>query len=229
MRIGLLEDDASQVEVLQMWAGEADYNIVPFTTGESLKSALATDTFDMLMLDWNLPDTTGAEILTWVREKLDWHIPILFITSRDSEDDVVFALEQGADDYMIKPVNKNETLARIKALERRVNNKNSDILDYPPYQINLVERTVSYNDKIIELTNKEFELANLLFRNNGRLMSRGYIMERVWGTKADLNTRTVDTHMSRLRSKLEIKPQNGWQLSAVYHHGYRLTYVANNQ
>ena len=229
MRIGLLEDDAGQVEVLQRWASEAGYIIVPFHSGESLKAALETDTFDMLMLDWNPPDTTGTEILIWVREKLDWHIPILFITRRDSEDDVVFALEQGADDYMIKPVNRNETLARIKALQRRVNNRNSDVLDFPPYQINLVERTVSYHNQPVDLTNKEFELANLMFRNHGRLMSRAYILERVWGTRASLNTRTVDTHMSRLRAKLQIKPQNGWQLSAVYHHGYRLINIANNQ
>lgn len=228
MRIGVLEDDISQIEVLQLWADEADYSIVPFNTGQALKTALTTDTFDMLMLDWNLPDTTGTEILSWVRDKLDWHIPILFITSRDSEDDVVFALEQGADDYMIKPVNKNETLARIKALDRRSNSKNSDILDFPPYQVHLVERNILLNQELIDLTNKEFELANLLFRNNGRLLSRGYIMERVWGTKAELNTRTIDTHMSRLRSKLRIKPQNGWQLSAVYHHGYRLTCLSNN-
>jgi len=228
LRIGLLEDDASQVEMLQLWADEARYSIVAFKTGESLKAALATDTFDMLMLDWNLPDTTGTEILRWVREKLDWHIPVLFITSRDSEDDVVFALEHGADDYMVKPVNKKETLARIKALARRARNKEGDILDYPPYQINLIERTVSCNDQVIELTNKEFDLAHLLFRNHGRLLSRSYLMERVWGTRANLNTRTVDTHMSRLRSKLAIRPQNGWQLSAVYHHGYRLSCVASH-
>lgn len=228
MRIGLLEDDISQIEVLQHWADEAELNIVPFKSGTALKDALATDTFDMLMLDWNLPDTTGTEMLSWVRDKLDWHIPVLFITSRDSEEDVVYALEQGADDYMIKPVNKNETLARIKALDRRSNSKNEDILSFAPYEIHLVERTISVNNTPIELTNKEFELATLLFRHNGRLLSRSYIMERVWGTKANLNTRTVDTHISRLRSKLEIKPQNGWQLSAVYHHGYRLTYIANN-
>ena len=84
------------------------------------------------------------------------------------------------------------------------------------------------DNELIELTNKEFELANLLFRNNGRLLSRSYIMERVWGTKVELNTRTIDTHMSRLRSKLSIKPQKGWQLSAIYHHGYRLTCLSNS-
>jgi len=227
LRIGLLEDDASQVEILQLWATEAGYHVMPFATGEALKQALTSDTFDMLMLDWNLPDTTGTEILRWVRDNLDWHIPVLFITSRDSEDDVVFALEHGADDYMVKPVNRKETLARIKALARRAQGKNTDVLEFPPYQINLAERTVSYKGETIDLTHKEFELAHLLFRGNGRLMSRGYIMERVWGTRADLNTRTVDTHMSRLRSKLELRPQNGWQLTAVYHHGYRLSCVAD--
>ena len=234
MRIGLLEDDSSQIELISLWAKEAGDQLQAYTTGKSFREAINNESFDLLVLDWHLPDTTGIDELDWLRTEKASNIPVIFITSRDSEDSVVEALDHGADDYMVKPVKKGVTLARIKALQRRneigktVNDVDvrpvaaSEIEVYDPYEINQAERRISVNGEEVKLTNKEFELATYLFRNAGCLVSRDFLLESIWGTRADLNTRTVDTHVSRIRTKLGINPAAGWQLSSIYQRGYRL-------
>ncbi len=234
MRIGLLEDDASQIELISLWTQEAGDQLESYTTGKSFREALDHENFDLLVLDWHLPDTTGIEELDWLRGERSSNTPVIFITSRDSEESVVEALDHGADDYMVKPVNKSITLARIKALQRRNQLGESLVAEaeqeteYPeielfePYQINNQEHSISLEGNTIKLTHKEFELAAHLFRNAGVLVSRQSLLERIWGTTAELNTRTVDTHISRIRSKLGINPGVGWQLASIYQRGYRL-------
>lgn len=242
MRIGLLEDDSSQIELISLWAKEAGDTLQPYTTGKSFREAMNSENFDLLVLDWHLPDTTGIEELDWLRGEKATNTPVIFITSRDSEESVVEALDHGADDYMVKPVKKAVTLARIKALQRR--NKIGEDTDpadsekdlqtaepaeietYPPYEINNPGRSISLNGEAVKLTNKEFELAAYLFRNAGCLVTRDFLMESIWGARADLNTRTVDTHVSRIRSKLGINPAAGWQLASIYQRGYRLFKVS---
>jgi DNA-binding response OmpR family regulator len=242
VRIGLLEDDSSQIELISLWAKEAGDTLQPYTTGKSFREAINSENFDLLVLDWHLPDTTGIEELDWLRGEKATNTPVIFITSRDSEESVVEALDHGADDYMVKPVKKAVTLARIKALQRRnkigEDNEPADsekdlqtaepaeIETYPPYEINNSRRSIALNGEAVKLTNKEFELAACLFRNAGCLVTRDFLMESVWGTRADLNTRTVDTHISRIRSKLGINPAAGWQLASIYQRGYRLFKVS---
>ncbi len=230
MRIALLEDDPAQTELIQSWMSEAGHNCHAFSNGKAYREALSDETFDTLIVDWNLPDCTGIEIVQWVRSNVDWHIPVLFITSRDQEEDVVTALEAGADDYMTKPAKQRETMARIAALERRAvtTDETGERHEYPPFVIDMAQRQIVADGKPVDLTNKEFELAIVLFRNVGRLLSRSYLLEKVWGTKADLTTRTVDTHVSRVRIKLGIRPESGWRLNAVYHHGYRLEHISGD-
>ncbi len=236
MRIGLLEDDLSQIELINLWATESGDQLKSYTTGSSFREAIDQEDFDLLLLDWHLPDTTGIDELDWLRTEKVSSTPVIFITSRDSEESVVEALDHGADDYMVKPVNKAITMARIKALQRRnllssaaVDNsteisEQSEVFD--PYEINYSERSISINGEVIKLTNKEYELAVYLFRNTGCLIPRDDLMESIWGTTADLNTRTVDTHISRIRSKLGISPAVGWQLGSIYQRGYRLIRVS---
>lgn len=250
MRIGLLEDDVSLVEVIALWAEESGDKIETYTTGKSFRSALSKEKFDVLVLDWYLPDTTGLDELDWLRGELNTDTPVIFMTSRGDEMSVVDALNHGADDYMVKPVKKEVAMARINALYRR--NKLSEIVNqvkcstnerqinidrstegsvevYEPYQINHDQRSISVNGKEVKLTNKEFELAAFMFRHEASLISRDDLLEYIWGTRADLNTRTVDTHISRIRSKLEINTDMGWQLNSIYQCGYRLFRVSSMQ
>ena len=244
MRIGLLEDDSNQIELISLWASEAGDQLQSYTTGKSFREAMNRENFDLLVLDWHLPDTTGIEELNWLRGEKASNTPVIFITSRDSEESVVEALDHGADDYMVKPVKKEVTLARIKALQRRnrlggLASESVDIAEnepnqpagidvFAPYEIKNDEQTISVNGEAVKLTHKEFELAAYLFHNAGCLISRDHLLEHIWGMRADLNTRTVDTHISRIRSKLGINPAVGWQLSSIYQRGYRLFRVSTN-
>lgn len=224
MRIAILEDDPAQQELLRCWLSDAGHDCQGYQSGDAFRDALRRETCDLLVVDWNLPDTTGPEVLVWARENLDWKIPVLFTTSRDSEEDIVHALESGADDYMIKPIKQAETLARINALLRRAlpGSDAQQAYSCPPFEFDIHNQCVNIDEQAISLTNKEFQLALFLFRNRGRLLSRSYILENVWGVSSELSTRTVDTHVSRIRNKLGIRPDRGWRLSAIYHHGYRL-------
>lgn len=224
MRIALLEDDKYQADVMQVWLQSVGHECRAYPTGSAFKEGLRCSEYDLVILDWVLPDTDGIEMLDWLRSHCDWHIPVIFVTRMDREEDVVMALEKGADDYMTKPVKPLEMHARITALGRRVHPpvERVEVLDIGDYRLSLHSRTVEWRGERIDLTHKEFDLALYLFRHVGRLLSRGQIMESVWGTSAELNTRTVDTHVSRIRNKLRLLPEQGWKLSAIYQHGYRL-------
>ncbi len=217
---------------MEVWITAVGHQCVVYGEGKSFLADVKDAAFDLLVLDWMLPDIMGDEILVWVREHLDWPIPVLFVTQRDSEEDIVYALEKGADDYMTKPVKPLEMMARIAALGRRSSTSKhaeSAELDCGVYRINMGSRTLLYRGEALELTQKEFDLAAFLFRNRGQLVSRKEILEAVWGVTAELNTRTVDTHISRLRQKLCLTDQPQWRLTAVYQHGYRLEYLEDIQ
>ena len=228
MLLAILEDDAAQAELLLGWLSQAGHDCHHHDSGSAFLRALGRDSFDLLILDWGIPDLDGLSVLRAVRERVDPRVPVLFVTGRGRESDIVQALEQGADDYMVKPVRRAELVARLAALVRRSqpDTEPRHPLDYQPYRIDPNDHTVAVRGEPVTLTQKEFELAHFLFCNAGRLLSRGHILEHVWSTRADLNTRTVDTHISRIRNKLDIGPSNGWRLTAVYQHGYRLERLA---
>jgi DNA-binding response OmpR family regulator len=163
-----------------------------------------------------------------LRQEYGWRLPILFVTSREREEDVVEALSRGADDYMTKPVKRAETLARIAALARRAapQGEETGVFEFPPFSFDTTTLTVRRQGEPVELTDREFALALYLFRNAGCLLSRGQLLEAVWGRRADLPTRTVDTHVSRVRRKLALDPSTGWRVRSVYQHGYRLEALA---
>ncbi len=227
VRIAYLEDDPAQADLIRAWLETGGHRCRWFRDAGSFIKDLRGESYDLLMLDWELPDSSGIEVLGWVRGHVDWHVPILFVTHRDSERDIVQALDQGADDYMTKPVSRAVTLARVNALGRRreVHPQRDGMLEFGTYRISRDHGRITRDGQHVELTEKEFKLALMVFSNIGRLLSREHLLEAVWGVGPGLATRTVDTHISRLRRKLALVPENGWRLKAVYHHGYRLERV----
>lgn len=225
MRIVILEDDQDQAELLTAWLEEEGHQCTVHADGNAFIRDYSKDSYDLVLLDWMVPNANGIEVLRHLRQHLDAIVPVVFVTQRDAEQDIVKALENGADDYMTKPVRQFETMARVKAIARRVgfgDENTADHYSYAPYDIDTRLRKISMNGNEVEMTQKEYELAVFLFKNLGRVISRGHLLEMVWGTSSKLNTRTVDTHMSRLRTKLQLDDQENWQLTSVYRHGYRL-------
>lgn len=228
MRIAILEDDRSQLELFTHWLTLAQHHAVSFERGEDLMVSIGQERFEMLILDWNLPDASGIDILTRVRQTSK--VPVLFCTARGEQDDVVQALRAGADDYLIKPVRRLELSARIDSVARRANRVHAkdEVFEVNNLRVDCRARAMSRQDTRFDLSDKDFDLAVLFLRNIGRLLSRRYIHEAVWGTIGAVTSRTLDTHVSRIRSKLGLIPNNGWQLKGVYGHGYRLEQVSGD-
>ena len=223
MRIAILEDDPDQLALLRRWISDDGHDVHGWLSGREAMKQAGRESFDLFMLDWQVPDVSGAEVLKWLRANVSKTVPVLFVTVRDSEQDIVFALENGADDYMVKPVRRQELIARVRALLRRAYPvEEQKQLSFPPFEIDIQRSEVRKNGSKIDLTPKEFELTVTLFRNMGRLLSRGHLQETVWGRSADLATRTVDTHVSQVRKKLDLKPESGYRVVPVYNYGYRL-------
>lgn len=225
MRIDLLEDDPDQAALLRLWLEEDGHTVQWYRSGAELTRALHRDVPDVLLLDWLLPEGSGMDVLTWVRQSFLGQIPVIFITAQDKEEHVVSALAAGADDYLVKPARRRELAARIAAVGRRsgVGGVAQGLSGTEPYVFDLGARSVSLDGEAIELTSKEFDLAVHLFNNTSRLVTRGILLERVWGRSSQaVSTRTVDAHISRIRKKLELDERHGWRLISIYQHGYRL-------
>lgn len=226
MRIALVDDDIHLAQTMTIWLEQSDCSVVHYSSGRDFMNALRKESFDLYILDWVMPDLDGEQILEWLTEQSEHDTPVIFVTQRDSEEDIAKILNMGADDYITKPIRQKELLARITAVARRSQTSpQKEVLEHAPYRINLGTHTLSKNDQPIKLTQKEFELVAFLFKNLGRLLSRGHILSSVWGHGSEFTTRTVDTHVSRIRKKLDLAPENGWRLSAIYHQGYRLEQV----
>ena len=222
MRIGILEDDPSQLELLGHWVALAGHDPRRFDHGNQLLRAIRDESFDLLILDWNLPDLSGIDVLRQLRQFS--RVPVIFCSSRDREDDVVKALQEGAQDYLRKPVRRMELLARIDTVARRSDDTEatSENFEFDGFRVDFSKRAITRDGAPVDLTQKDFDLAVLFFRNLGRLLPRSSTTQTVWRENGSVNSRTVDTHVSRIRAKLGLIPEHGWELKAVYAHGYRL-------
>jgi len=229
LRIAILEDDPDQLTLLKRWLVEDGHDVHGYLAGREAIKHAGRESFDLFVLDWQVPDVSGADVLMWLRTNVSKSVPVLFVTVRDSEQDIVFALENGADDYMVKPARRQELLARVHALLRRAYPREEEKqLSFPPFEIDIARGEVRRSGAKIELTPKEFELTVVLFRNVGRLLSRGHLQEAVWGRSGDLVTRTVDTHVSQVRKKLDLRVETGFRVVPVYNYGYRLEQIGES-
>ena len=223
MRIAVLDDDLLLLEQIKGTLECHHHVCHTFADGTSLLKALRHDTFDLLIVDWLLPDMEGTEVVQTVRDMGGMQLPILFITRRNDERDVIEALSRGADDFMSKPLRMGELVARTTALLRRAYPESMGArMAFGAYSFDADKRSLSVNGQPIELKNREYELALFMFRHAGRLLSRTHLREAVWGDGAETPSRSLDTHMSRLRTKLELTEDNGYTISAIYGMGYRL-------
>jgi DNA-binding response OmpR family regulator len=223
MKIVFLEDDREfakeLVTALEAAGNEVDY----YDSGRHCLRAMNQNQYDIALFDWEVPDMSGTEVLESLKLKGNFP-PVIFLTGRDAEEDVVAVIESGADDYIVKPANPKVLLARVNALYRRSNANTSEqaIVNYGSLVVDFSKRKFEIEGSAVKLTEKELDLALYFFSQVGVLLSRAHLTKVVWGTTPDIDTRTLDVHVSHLRSKLKLLPQHGWRLISVYHQGYRL-------
>lgn len=224
MIFAVVEDSRSQSEVLKALLKGEGNQVEVFADGNSCIEALKTRAFDFFVIDWSLPDIGGDEVLRHVRERCGWDVPVIFCTGRTDEEAASDILRLGADDYIPKPIRYMEFMARIHALLRRRQQRASTI-QFGNIEIDLEGRRIRLAGIDVDLTQREFELAVILLHNVGRVLSRDELLTSVWARDAGVDTRTVDTHASRLRKKLGLSGESGLMLSSVYGQGYRLDTV----
>lgn len=228
MKIASLEDDLDQARRIQQVLTAAGYACTSYHQSRDLLAALRTEPYDLVLLDWHLPDIDGDDVVRWLRTHIGARIPVIFLTNRSAEDDLVEGLRAGADDYIVKPMRPLELLARVAALLRRsqITEPVDQTIEVARYRVDPAARVITLDDAAITLAPKEFELALLFFRNVGRLMSRDVLAECVWNREIPATSRTLDTHLSNIRQKLQLRPQHGVRLTSSYALGYRLELVS---
>lgn len=230
MRIAVVEQDPSELESLCAVLLTAGHQPQPFGSAADLTRQLRRDVIDLLILDWHTAGSAAPELVRVARERLQVSIPVLLLTGPGRADDIVDGLDAGANDYMIKPIRRSELLARVQALLRRAYPAlhQPENLAFGRFVFELRSARLSSDGTPIELTQKEFDLALLLLRNLGRPLSRAYLLESVWSRDIDVPSRTLDTHISRVRSKLRLQPEYGFKLTPVYSYGYRLEQLTSD-
>lgn len=233
MNIAALEDHPDEARLIAQILSDAGHTCTLFSTGTALLADLKKNTYDLLLLDWLLPDMTGYDVLNAVRNTLDSQVLVLFLSNQDLEENIVAGLMAGGDDYMVKPVRRAELLARIHSMSRRLPVyanagtavTDQQMLEIGPYRLDKIMKSAEVHGEEVDLKPKEFDIALILLQNPGAIVSRETIMDHVWGHQLLMTSRTLDTHISQVRRKLRFKPENGVKLSTVYTLGYRLDFL----
>lgn len=228
MRVAILEDTIRQAMSVASWLDRAGYKSVVRHDGNSFIKLLETEQVDMLLLDWEVPGRSGIDVLRWARERHADTLPVIMLTQHDTEDSIVEGLESGADDYLIKPAGERELIARIRAQARKYfpEKLRGDVLTVGAYTLDPNARSVRVDagaaSRLVHLPSREFALAQHLFRNLGRIVSKDELIGCIWGEVERKYDATLATYVSKLRSSLELRAKNGMIVSTVYNHGYRL-------
>jgi DNA-binding response OmpR family regulator len=223
----LVEDDADIADLLHLHLSDQDYEVDIVAEGTEGLERARSGTYDLIILDVMLPGTDGFDICRELRTE-DRTTPVLMITAKSEEIDKVLGLELGADDYITKPFSIREVLARIKAMFRRIDvdrraagSKDEAPIEIGDLHIEPAKRKVKRDSDTIDLTGKEYELLLLFARHPGRVYSRQDLLDAVWGYQYGGYSHTVNTHINRLRNKLEVDPANPRYVRTVWGVGYR--------
>ncbi len=224
MRIAIFQRDPVRSKQLERILTQAGHSCLVFDDGLGLSKVLARSTADLLVLDWQGVRMSGGDVLKSVRSVGGDRIPVIFASTDGSEESVVRALVCGADDYVTFPVRTAEFRERVAALLRRAYPERFGMssFDAGPYHFDTRRQVVTLRGAPIRLSGTQYRLASLFFSNVGRVLSRDHIFAMVWGREFREVTRTIDSHVSRLRLLLEIEPHNDFRLQPVYKSGYRL-------
>ncbi len=213
-RILVVEDDISVRDLISINLQMVGYEVLTAGDGISAKEIIEKESIDLILLDVMLPKMDGFTLITNIKSK---GVPVIFVTAKDSVLEKVKGLRLGADDYIVKPFETIELLTRIEVVLRRYGVLDK-IIKFKHLEIYLDQRMVKENDKIVDLTFKEFDLLILFLNNKNIALSRDQILERVWGYDYGGETRTVDIHVQRLRDKLNLKDN----IKTIFKIGYRL-------
>lgn len=221
----IVEDEESLADPLAFLLRKEGFEATIVNDGPSALAEFDRSGADIVLLDLMLPGMTGTDVCKQLRARSS--VPVIMVTARDSEIDKVVGLELGADDYVTKPYSARELIARIRAVLRRgVETEDAGgsdgILEAGPVRMDVERHVVSVNGEPITLPLKEFDLLEYLVRNSGRVLTRGQLIDRVWGADYVGDTKTLDVHVKRLRSKIEADPANPVHLVTVRGLGYKL-------
>ncbi|MGY1738065.1 MULTISPECIES: winged helix-turn-helix domain-containing protein [unclassified Geodermatophilus] len=221
-RVLVVEDEESFSDALSYMLGREGFEAVVAATGPDALAEFDRAGADVVLLDLMLPGLPGTEVCRALRSRSN--VPIIMLTAKDSEVDKVVGLELGADDYVTKPYSARELVARIRAVLRRrgdVDAPADGALEAGPVRMDVERHVVAVDGEPVALPLKEFDLLELLLRNAGRVLTRGQLIDRVWGSDYVGDTKTLDVHVKRLRAKIEPDPANPKHLVTVRGLGYK--------
>lgn len=223
MDIAYLDKENGTAGQIRQWLEEAGHRCHHAIAMGDLARLLREQQFDIVLMDWDIPGMSPREALSAIREESE-EVPLMLASHRNDQASIVEALSSGADDYMVKPLARDELLARLATLRRRAEARDVSSGSYTlgPWEVDREERQIRMRGKPVRLTEKDFELASCFFRNPEKLLTRRDLFREVWGINTPIESRTVDVHVSRIRRSLQIEPRNGYRIKTVYQHGYRL-------
>jgi two-component system, OmpR family, response regulator RegX3 len=221
-RVLVVEDEDSFSEAIAFMLRKEGFEVAIATDGNAALVEFHQNGADIVLLDLMLPGLSGTEVCREIRKTSK--VPVIMVTAKDSEIDKVVGLELGADDYVTKPFSSRELIARIKAVLRRTSEAaedSSDVIELGRIRIDVERHSVSVAGEVIKLPLKEFDLLLMLMRNAGRVLTRGQLIDRIWGSDYVGDTKTLDVHVKRLRAKLEPDPANPVNILTVRGLGYK--------
>lgn len=224
MRIAVVESDPVRSMAVCRTIDAGGHICCAFRLGRDLMRALRRETFDLLVVSDSVTDMSSVSLLESVRTRFQNDVPVLFMAGASNEDAIVSMLDRGADDVIAVPYSSDVLLARVRSLLRRTYSLVADATIHVigGMEFQAADRRVTYSGRSITLTKKQFSLALLLFQHLNRPLSRAHILDVIWSRGNDVSGRSIDTYVSILRSKLNLRPEFGFRLSPIYGYGYRL-------
>ncbi|MCY0863609.1 MAG: response regulator transcription factor [Sulfobacillus sp.] len=229
-RVLLVDDDAHIRELCRMYLEHAGFEVLEAGDGPTALTQVEQHPVDVMVLDLMLPEMDGFQVLAEVRRRETW-LPVIMLTALGDEEDRIMGLDQGADDYLIKPFSPRELVSRVRAVLRRAFLAPADegkLLRHPGLIVDVAQRRVQAGDEVLNLTPREFDLLYFLASHPKQVFSREHLLDRVWGLDFDGDSRTVDVHVTRLRQKLLASHTPYEYLETVWGQGYRFVVKARS-